>query len=582
MKTKLFNSSFFKSIQTKIIVGLIVIVLPLLIYLIYNNLNSISIVRNQVTQSNINLLHLYMGLIDKDLESIDNYLFQVSSFNMGLNYLSRPSTEDIDLYTLAKYQLFREMYDNNSSYHSLESFLFYSIPNQDLVIAPNDTLSNSEKISQFQSDLKHIFTSSERISNYPFDSWVTVKLSGEAYLIHIIKSGNVYIGAIVNIKTQMKSLDLLDLGAKGQALLVDSQKAPLQNESQIIENHINLDYVPNTYQLTGKKNEYLVIGEQSEKGDFSIITILHDDDILENLPHNQKIIMMINSGLVIIVIIAFFFLRKVIVAPIKRIILAMRKIHNGHMSTRIVDLPTSYEFQILNENFNRMISEIENLKINIYEEQIISKQAELKYYQLQVNPHFYLNSLNIIYYLAEDENYPLIQDLSMSLIEYFRFMFRSYSDFVLLQDEIQHIHNYMRIQQFRFVGNLHYRVVVPEHLTHCYVPPLIIQTFVENSIKYAINMDEPIEIIILVEDIATSSNGQMKLQIRDTGKGFSDEILSQLQNKIKPNVTSGGHIGIWNVMSRLSLLYHGKANISFCNDHGAVIEIELPIEREKE
>ena len=103
----------------------------------------------------------------------------------------------------------------------------------------------------------------------------------------------------------------------------------------------------------------------------------------------------------------------------------------------------STEFQIMNSSFNRMIKEIKELKIDNYEKQIERKNAELRHLQAQVNPHFFLNSLNIIFNLATAGEYRLIQDLAKSLANYFRFVFRSSSYFVTLADEIRHTENYL-------------------------------------------------------------------------------------------------------------------------------------------
>ncbi len=69
--------------------------------------------------------------------------------------------------------------------------------------------------------------------------------------------------------------------------------------------------------------------------------------------------------------------------------------------------------------FNAMMSEVERLRINVYEEQLNKQKEELQRLQLQVNPHFFLNTLNIIYNLAKVKNYELILDMTMSLIRIF-------------------------------------------------------------------------------------------------------------------------------------------------------------------
>lgn len=288
--------------------------------------------------------------------------------------------------------------------------------------------------------------------------------------------------------------------------------------------------------------------------------------------------MAIAAGTILILIGALVLMRKFILQPINRILSAMRKLRNGQLEARIVNVPTSIEFQLMNETFNSMVSEIQKLKIDIYEEQLLSKKAELKQLQLQINPHFYLNSLNAFYHLSEDNNTKVIKELSLTLIKYFRFMFRSgNSDFVPLMDEVNHAGNYLRIQEFRFPDNLTYHFSVTDSLMGCNVPPLILQTFAENAVKHAVTLDEPVHIQITVQHDEAMPEERMRIQIRDTGNGFSEEILRQIEEGRSLMNDEGEHVGIWNVKRRLSLLYKERAAIAFYNDHGAVVEISLPL-----
>src|SRR5690606_33314794 len=126
-----------------------------------------------------------------------------------------------------------------------------------------------------------------------------------------------------------------------------------------------------------------------------------------------------------------------------------------------------------------MMDEIQRLRVNVYEEQLNKQREELQRLQLQVNPHFFLNSLNIVYNLAKVKNFNLIMEMTSALIQYFRFLFRSNTSFVKLKDELEHTRNYMNIQTLRFPEKLYCNVDAPIYLNDVPVPPLIIQSFVE-------------------------------------------------------------------------------------------------------
>ncbi|WP_244209051.1 sensor histidine kinase [Paenibacillus ferrarius] len=566
-------SSIFNSLRFKLITGLMLIMLPIVIFLIFSNFYSIQVVRNQVSQTNSNMISLYMGLIDRSLRDIDNYLLKYASEETGLYILDRSPLIDIDLYQMERIWQFKQLVNNATYYKGLDYFFVYSPANQDLVFAPNQTGS-----ANFDNQpIKDAIVSLIDDGHFQTGRWTVFSLHDKDYLSYIMKIGGLYIGAGVNARDITGPLDLLDLGADGRALLVDGNYEPLKNESFFRERGIDLSYTPKSYRLSGIDDGYLVIGEHSGKGDFGLVAVVPDQRILQKLPYLQRIIFFIAVGTVIIVLLAFYFMRRVVLRPINRIVLAMSKIKEGHLDTQIAMKPASNEFELMNETFNSMLTDIQKLRIDIYEEQLINQKAELKQLQLQINPHFFLNSLNVVYYLAQEQKYKLIQELSLSLIHYFRFMFRSHTDHVLVRDELGHTKNYLNIQQIRFPGSLTYAIIASDDLLDCFIPPLIIQSFAENTIKYAVNTDVPTSIEVSVGRDSRKDEERLHIRIRDTGPGFADEVLEKLRQEINLTSKEGEHIGIWNVRRRLRLLYGEQASIRFSNDNGAIVDIFMPI-----
>src|SRR5699024_4515609 len=109
------------------------------------------------------------------------------------------------------------------------------------------------------------------------------------------------------------------------------------------------------------------------------------------------------------------------------------------------------------------------------------------------------------------------------------------------------------------------------------VPPLMIQSLVENTIKHGLNLDDEMNISIRAYQHHTDDKYIM-IEVRDTGDGFSEDILPLL-NKNKPIKTNmGERIGLWNIKRRLALLYgESHTKMMFTNDEGAVITIQLPL-----
>jgi two-component system sensor histidine kinase YesM len=568
------------SIRLKLIVGLFLITVPLLTLLIYNNYYSIGVVRNQVAISNKNLISLYMAQIDSQLEEAENNVLSLANNNWDIKSMDIPNNENE--YQMAKYNVSTTLTNNMVFYKSIDAFFVYNHLSQDLLDAFQSTVlfPEKDKVERFlQQYLYRLSNSSVVMDN----RWFIQKIDQNYYILRIVRSGNLYIGAWVNAETLLGPMQLIDLGTEGSVMLVSSEGENMISTRPIQDENIDLSRGFKQYYVTGTKNNLLVVGETSQKGGFSLTAIIPHKQILQNLPGLTRIITIVSFAAIGLLPISLLFLFRILLKPLKRLIVVMKKINKGQVHMRIEKYHTSDEFILLNETFNTMMSQIETLKINVYEERLSKQKAELQHLQLQINPHFFLNSLNILYNLAQVKNYELIQEMTLCLVRYFRFMFRSNLTFVSLHEELQHVRNYIRIQELRFPQFFTSTIEVPDFLENLSVPPLLIQTFLENSIKHSVTMEEPVHLSIRLDLREDGFEPYIEIIIRDTGKGFTEEVLSEIRSGNRVIDEQGEHIGIWNARKRLKLLYGEKASISCYNGYpsGAVVEIKLPYQQEE-
>ncbi|WP_134701030.1 sensor histidine kinase [Ammoniphilus sp. YIM 78166] len=557
-------------------------IVPFVTVLIIINYYSVQVVRNQVADSNHNMLSMYMGEIDRRLSAVDHYLFHLVGQNLDLLDMELPKNMDMDRYMKAQLRLFNSMNQEIGYHESIDLLFIYSAVNQDLFMTQTFGRGYEERAEVRNQILKLVQGDTQPYNN---NRWYIWKGDQGYYLFHLVKAGDVYVGAWVDADKIIFPLDRVDFGENGSALLATQDWVPMNHADLVGQYGISLQYEPSRYHLSGDKAQYLVMGQSSSKGHFHLIAFIPESKILEKLPYLQRISSILTIGAGIFLLLFIFFMRKVFLLPISRLIVSIRKLQSGNFShAHIKEVPTSTEYRMLNEAFNQMVREIEKLKIDVYEEKLNHQKAELKHLQLQINPHFFLNSLNIIYNLATIKDFKLIQEMSMCLVTYFRFMFRSNSSFVTLQDELMHTENYLRIQQLRFPDRLTFHVTAPEQLMNCPIPPLVIQTIVENSVKHAVNMDDYTEITIRVGLEQEQESTYARIEIQDTGRGFPQSVLDQLQQDEEWESKEGEQIGIWNVKRRLRLLYHYQAVIEFSNTpgKGANVRFRLPIKIKKE
>ncbi|WP_248930057.1 sensor histidine kinase [Paenibacillus hamazuiensis] len=566
------------SLRFKLLAVIVLIIVPLVTVLLVNNHYAVQVVRNGVAQTNANLLSLYMGQIDRNLEQVDDYLYDLSQLNTDLIILENTDPAAENDYLKAKIRLNNLISNEIRYYKFIDLFFIYSEASRDLIMNQNFGASLEEREAVKASVARML---QDDKSSYSNKRWYIWKDNGNFYLFHMVKVGKVYVGAWVNAEKIMVPLSLIDFGKSGAALLATERLEPINHLDLIESQSIELKPDTGPYYLSGSSVKYMVIGESSTRGDFRLIALIPDDIILEKLPFMQRIASIISVIACLFVLLFVFFMRRIFLLPINRMLSAMRRIRDGKWETRLQEQAASTEFEMMNETFNSMIAEIHDLKIHVYEEKLNLQKAELKHLQLQINPHFFLNSLNIIYNLATVKDFALIQEMTKCLVAYFRFMFRSSSHLVSLQEELKHTENYLRIQQLRFPDCLSYRIECMEDLKGAMIPPLVVQTVVENCIKHAMSTDYPMEIRIRADASCMPDKPEapyMRIWIVDNGPGFPEAVLQQLQTGEEPVSDQGEHIGLWNMKRRLRLLYQTDVAIRFANaaSGGAEVELQLP------
>ncbi|MFF2482069.1 sensor histidine kinase [Paenibacillus sp. NPDC058071] len=564
------------SIRVKLVLGLLAITLPLIALLIYNNQYSVRVVHNQVANSNENLIQIHMKQIDAKLTEIERYLVGVRMADLNVQAISDNLHEDD--YILTKTSISRKFNSDMTIYPYVEGIFLYSISRDDIVQSYRNTITYSEIIGSEEMIKGEVM----KLANQSASSsgkWQVVSVGAKRNLLQIFGDGDIYVGAWIPASALVEPLRNAKSDASSTVLMVDGNGDMMYSTLPIVDETIDFTRSFDKYYLSGKNDSYLIVGEPSTKGAFTLVAAILNKSILENLPYLTWATMIVILLALLMLPVSFWLLRRVLILPLVRMAGTMRLIGQGSFNVRMEEVPSSDEFLLVNRTFNRMLSQIEELKIHVYEEQLSKQRTELRHLQLQINPHFFMNSLNILYNLAQMKQYSLIQEMTMSLSQYFRYMFQSQRSLALLKEELQHVIHYLHIQQMRFSNRLTYEIEVPEFLRTTSLPPLMLQTVVENTIKHAVKAEGSTMLTIeaTLDDLAEEP--MVCLTIRDNGAGFSDEALLAFQSNRVLIDDDGEHIGLWNIRERLRLQYGDKAWIECYNDdpHGAVTEIYVPL-----
>ena len=387
--------------------------------------------------------------------------------------------------------------------------------------------------------------------------------------------GNTDFGCLVNLENLLDKINVTQ--DKGhQFFFVNKNYDIMTSAGQKLLSKKNYTFAD----LQNDRN-YEVLTTKIGDSDLVLVEVL-DWNNLQNLPVAMQIVQILSLVLAFTVVpILIWYMYKQVIRPIHKLTHAIDVVNSGNLDYQISIEKESREFEQINQNFNEMLTQVKNLKIDVYEQELDKKNIKMRYLSQQIQPHFILNALNIIYSYEPDE-YPLIQKMVLCISKYFRYIIKTNAEFVMLSQEMDHIKNYFEIQNARYPGLFFSIVEYEEDLATALIPPLIVQSFAENAIKHSLKIGNKISIFVITDKM-TDDNGQtmMRIRLADTGEGISDEILKKIERfKQTEKHQEGLGIGIENSIERLKYLYDNKGYIKIWRDEnypGTTVEIVLPI-----
>ncbi|MBO9608428.1 MAG: sensor histidine kinase, partial [Paenibacillaceae bacterium] len=381
-------------------------------------------------------------------------------------------------------------------------------------------------------------------------------------------------------------LDLLDLGPRGGTVILNGDGYPITGNGLAPEQTETLQLLvaggrKGSFTLPGggggRDERFLAVVEPFRRANLSLAAVMPESQFLKPLKELQLALTFIPLAVVLVLAIYVLLMQQSLMKPINRLVRGMRHIQEGIFTARVPETRIG-ELDYLMQSFNAMATQIQQLKIGIYEEQLRTQQAELKHLQAQINPHFYMNTLNIIYNYAALKEYESIQELALLLSEYCRFAMRTGQAEIPLETEFHHIANYLNIQKIRFESRLTYEVALPDACKPLLILPLTVQPLVENAIVHGFKGKRKLHVTLSCALRLEDEREFLEVLVSDNGEGFSEQSLLRLGEESGPSA-SGEHLGIWNVTRRLSMRYGGAMSVHFANkpDGGAVVALRLPI-----
>jgi two-component system sensor histidine kinase AlgZ len=212
--------------------------------------------------------------------------------------------------------------------------------------------------------------------------------------------------------------------------------------------------------------------------------------------------------------------------------------------------------------FGRMQGQLHHQELERQRAVNLATEAQLASLESRIHPHFLFNTLNSISALI-----PVDPERAERLMERMAALLRFSLDahargLVPLDQEMKIVRDYLEIEQARLGTRLRYQVETPDDAGDLRLPPLAVQTLIENSIKYAVAPDrQGGEIRVL----ARETEGRLQIDVSDTGPGFKLESAPL------------GH-GLDNLRNRLAMLFGDNADLRVTRQDGwTTVRLMFPV-----
>jgi len=327
-------------------------------------------------------------------------------------------------------------------------------------------------------------------------------------------------------------------------------------------------------QGNGRRQGYTIVVSDVEENGWKIVSCVRTARLTAS--YNQVTlasILVISLLFLLFYLFSRYFLGQII-TPLHTVVEGMKEMEEGNLTVHVEPAGQS-EIRTMIHSFNRMVRE---LKASIEEnEQVQQKkhQAEVRALQSQINPHFLVNTLNSIRFMAQVSKFDGIRKMAEALIKILSCSFRESISFYTVREELDVLDSYIYLMKIRYSDGFEVVYDIDETCLDCKVPRLILQPIVENSIVHGLAEKED-DIGHLTVRLKASGDSLI-FTVEDDGRGMTEEEIRQLLTPRERAEGDNTSIGVENVLSRLKLNFGSRYGIRMESQPGQYTKTILTI-----
>ena len=516
---------FLGSITRQITLLVVCLVLPLNILVLAATGVSMDAVQRHSVQSIEATAALYRQQLDGRLTAVNSYFYNLNEDSSFTLFIQQRGD---DPYRLARSGVIRGAQGNLSSAEAADGYFFYAPKQDDLALVYEGGYAGLS-MAEVLDDRAALRECLGAVSWPEAAGWQILEAGGSAWLFRFSRRGDFYYGAILSL-TRLYEDIASTIPAAGAELLLAA--APGEEEKG----------------MTG-------VWEPLNQSGLWLHIAVPRSEVVRSLPAIQWVALILACLYLLLIPALLLILNRRLLRPLLDIRRAMLKLGGGDQDYRLPEREPhlAREFNDIHRSFNQMAGSLHTLKIQNYEAALQKKELELKNLQLQIRPHFLLNTFNLIYSLAQLRDYKSIQKFVLYLTDYFRYLFREGASLAPFSQELDLIEKYLDVSAIRYPDCFTVTYDIDPKTHPVPVPPLLLHNFVENVFKHAMRLGEDIHIRIS----ARLEAAMAVFTIEDDGAGMDPATVRQL-NGGSFGAGTNEHIGLQNSLRRLETVYGRK------------------------
>ncbi|SDM97424.1 cache domain-containing sensor histidine kinase [Paenibacillus jilunlii] len=371
----------------------------------------------------------------------------------------------------------------------------------------------------------------------------------------------------------------------GESVLLVNDEGELLGSSQEPEAELLPLLASKDQTVSFRGKEYVQVKLRSDKTNWTLLVLTPVSYVTRGLSVLRTVLLVSGGFGTLLFLIMSFVLSTMITRPIIQLIRAMRKSRLGVLTPNPESVST-IELRELNNTYNGMIANMNDLIRVVYEKEVLQSRTELKALQAQINPHFLFNTLEAFNWSLEEKGEEELAGLVVVMSRLFRYIIGNPNkdEWVTLGEEMEQVQRYLKIMEMRMGDRLAWNIQLGPEEAAVPVPKLLIQPIVENAILHGVESRVGSGTVSVMVAPA-KRKGWTQITVQDNGPGMDADTLQSLYSALEggPSISAKGTgIGLVNVQRRLKLYYEAEGtgveglNIESRLSEGTVITFEIP------